>query len=271
MAKIDILLPFWGDVGLFEQAVLSVIAQTESDWNLTILDDHYPSSAPKAFVDNLNDSRIRYIRHDKNIGITKNFNLCIESARADHCMIIGCDDLLTPNYVELALSRIGDADMYQPKVDIINRDSNKYLPLVDIVKRLLRPRKSKHYSGEKLATSLSRGNWLYFPSIMWRTSTLQRYKFDPKFKIAQDVILELQVIIDGGGLYLDNQTATFLYRRFPDSLSSKEKRVGGVRFQEEADAYTHIAGLFRKRGWVKAARVADRRIISRIHKIISQF
>jgi len=271
MAKVDIMLPFWGDVNLLKKAVLSVTGQTEQDWRLVILDDCYPSEEPLKFINSLGDTRIEYIRHKNNIGVTKNFNECIKLAKSEYCILIGCDDMLLPHYLSTALDAIGDADMYQPSVGVINKDGVSYLPLVDRVKRILRPKKSGIYQGEKLATSLSRGNWLYFPSIMWRTASLQRYRFNPNFKITQDILLELQLIIDNGVLYLDNNHKTFLYRRFSESLSSKEKKNGGVRFDEETAAYNHLASLFESRGWPKAKKAAQQQLISKIHRKISSF
>ena len=263
------MLPYWGDVELFEQTVESVLAQTNPNWRLYISDDHYPSLDAKKYIEALKDKRITYFRHPKNIGITSNFNHCIEQARAPYCMIVGCDDKLLPNYVETALQNIGDADFYQPGVQVINVEGDIYLPLGDKVKRQLMPKKSGVYTGEKLATSLCHGNWLYFPSIAWKTSTLQRYLFESKYKIVEDLDLELRMIMDGATLAFDT-TPTFQYRRFNESLSSKEKGKNGVRFAEEKAAYLYFAQEFAHIGWKKASRAAKLHITSRLNKLISR-
>lgn len=265
--KIDILLPYWGDFKFFKETVDSVLAQTNQNWRLTVYDDAYPSDKASKYIQKVSDSRIVYFRHEKNIGITANFNFAVRNATAPYCCVIGCDDVLLPNYVEQALSRIGSATFYQPGVIIIDKNSNPYLPLADRVKRLLRPKKSGIYSGEGLAISLCQGNWLYFPSIVWKTSTLKQYEFNEKFKIAEDVVVELNMIIDGHDLYLDNGP-TFLYRRFSESLSSKEKGKSGVRFNEEDEVYEYFAKKFKAKGWHKAARTAKLRLTSRIHRLI---
>lgn len=265
--SIDILLPYWGDFKLFKQTVESVLAQTNKHWRLTIYDDAYPSAEAGEYIKKVNDNRIVYYRHEKNIGITANFNFAVQNATAQYCCIIGCDDVLLPNYVERALSMIGFATFYQPGVLVIDKDSKPYLPIVDRIKRVLRPRKPGIYSGERLAASLCRGNWLYFPSIVWKTSVLKRYPFNEKFKIAEDVVVELDMILDGHALYLDNEPS-FCYRRFAESLSSKEKGKSGVRFDEEDEVYDYFAEKFTSIGWSKAARTAKLRIISRIHRLI---
>lgn len=268
MAKIDILLPFWGDVELFKETVRSVLNQTEKDWRLVVLDDCYPSTEPEKFIKTLNDSRISYIRHKTNIGITKNFNAALQHANTKHFVMLGCDDIMLNNYVERALAKIGNATFYQPGVDVINENGDSFLPLGDKVKSYLRPNKTGIYKGEKLATSLCHGNWLYFPSITWKTETVRQYGFDETYKIAEDLALELKLIVDDHTLYLDNEV-TFQYRRFAQSLSSVEKKRGGVRFNEERAVYAQLINLFSERGWKKAQLAAAMRITSRLHEMIN--
>ncbi len=268
MAKIDILLPYWGDFGLLKLAVESVMAQTEPNWRLLVIDDCYPSDEAPNYFARISDDRIIYHRHKKNMGITNNFNYALGRAEAEYCIIMGCDDIMLSNYVETALKNIGEADFYQPGVDVINSSGAVYSPLVDRVKRVLRPRKQGIYSGEKLAASLCNGNWLYFPSILWRTEVIKRHGFDARYKIAEDVVLEFKLIMEGRKLYLD-KTTTFQYRRFAGSLSSKEKSKNGVRFNEESEVYNDFAQKFKSIGWNRAYRSAKWRITSRLHQLLS--
>jgi len=267
MAKVDILIPFWGDVELLKQAVESVLAQTEKDWRLIVADDCYPSDEPALYFKNLADKRITYIRHRVNLGVTENFNFLTHKASAPHCILLGYDDKMLPHYIERALQMIGDADMYQPKVEVIDEHGATYLPVGDRVKRLLQPKKAGIYKGEKLAASLCHGNWLYFPSILWKTSTIQTYGFNQNYGVTQDVFLELSVIIDKGSLYFDN-ILSFQYRRFAKSVSSLEKS-SGKRFNEEARVYGHFNKIFASMGWKKAARASRFRLTSRANKLIS--
>lgn len=266
---IDIIMPYWGDVALFQECVESVRSQTRDDWRLVILDDHYPDLAAQDYIKSLDDDRITYHRHAENIGITNNFNYAIKSATAKFCVIVGCDDRLKPHYVDAAISSIGDADFYQPDVEVIDDSGNSHLPLGDKVKRVLRPKKPGLYSGQSLATSLSHGNWLYFPSIMWRTSTLKKYRFDADYKIVEDLLVEMQLILDGGTLFVADQV-TFEYRRSANSLSSQEKGKNGVRFDEERQAYQHLSQMFTNAGWNKAALAAKLHVTSRVHRLLSR-
>ena len=267
--SIDILLPYWGEFGLFKKTVYSVLAQTNPNWRLLVFDDCYPSDEAQKYCKALSDPRITYYRHEQNIGITNNFNFAVKAAEAEYCSLIGCDDILLPTYVETALRNIGDADFYQPGVEVIDGNDNVYMPLGDRIKRLLQPRKPGLYAGEKLAASLCHGNWLYFPSIVWKTTALKRYAFDAKYKIVEDLVVELTLIKDGGTLYFDKENITFQYRRFAESLSSREKSKDGIRFAEEREAYTRFVNIFSNNKWSRAAFAARLRVTSRLHRLLS--
>lgn len=264
--KVDILLPFWGDVDLFKKTVKSVLVQTDPNWRLLIFDDHYPSDEPEKFIKKLNDPRIQYYRHKENIGITSNFNYALKRATAPYFVMLGCDDLLLPDYIKESVREIGNANFYQPRVQVIDENGNIYKPLTDRIKSILALKPGVH-SGQKLATSLSKGNWLYFPSILWQTELIQKYGFNNKYKIAEDLQLELQLILDGYKLRV-GKTPLFQYRRFSKSLSSVEKKRGGIRFSEENEVYSEFALKFKQADWKTASRAAKMRITSRINQLL---
>jgi len=141
---LDIFIPYWGDVNYMKLAVDSVLAQTSPDWRLTVVDDAYPGDAVRRYVEAADDPRITYIRKEKNEGITENFRTCVSLASQDVLVVMGCDDLLLPNFVDVVLrahAEFPDAWIIQPGVQIIDEDGKPSVPLVDIVKqRLVKPR-----------------------------------------------------------------------------------------------------------------------------------
>jgi glycosyltransferase involved in cell wall biosynthesis len=73
-AKVDILIPYWGEFALLKKAVDSVIAQTEQSWQLLIVDDCFPSDEAKKFYSKFGDKRVTYHRNKKNLGLVGNYN-----------------------------------------------------------------------------------------------------------------------------------------------------------------------------------------------------
>jgi glycosyltransferase involved in cell wall biosynthesis len=78
---LEIMMPFYGRPDHFRIAVESVLAQTSRAWRLTVVDDVYPDLEPGKWVTGLKDKRITYVRNEKNLGPSLNFNRCLSSAK----------------------------------------------------------------------------------------------------------------------------------------------------------------------------------------------
>jgi len=267
VAAVDIAVPYWGDPELLGLLVDSVLAQDDGDWTLTILDDHYPDLTAQQRYGRHPDPRITYVRHERNLGITANFAEAARRATAEFVCIPGSDDLFEPNYVRLVkrtVDRRPGVDVIQPGVRVIDESGAPSLPLVDRVKRrLLAPRRETTLAAERLATSLIRGNWLYWPSLTFRTETLRRHEFREGFPVIQDLALLMDIAFAGGTLAYSPETA-FVYRRHEGS-ASMAALVGGSRFEDERRYYRLARRLAVERGWRRTARAARLRVFSRLH------
>ncbi|MFD0571830.1 glycosyltransferase [Kitasatospora gansuensis] len=202
MSRFEILLPYYGDVALMQDAVRSILAQDGDDWRLTVVDDGREAGVPEWF-DGLADSRVRYYRNEQNLGVTGNFNRCVELAEYEYLVLMGCDDLMHPNYLQVvraAADREPGAAMIQPGVVVIGSDGQPFDTLVDRTKRKLYAPKGPGRAllgGEELAASLLRGNWLYFPSICWRTEAVKRFGFRQDLGVIQDLALVIDLLVAG--------------------------------------------------------------------------
>jgi glycosyltransferase involved in cell wall biosynthesis len=268
---LDIFIPYWGDTDYMRQAVDSVLAQTSSDWRLTVVDDAYPSNEVRLYVEGIGDPRITYIRKDTNEGITENFRTCVSLATQDLLVVMGSDDLLLPNYVDVALhahDEFPDAWIIQPGVQVIDETGNAAAPLADVVKqRLVKPRGSKArvLSGEALAVSLLHGDWLYWPSLVFRTDKIRNFDFRDGFPVIQDLALVLDMVLGGAELLIEPDIC-FEYRRHTSSASAA-KLVDGSRFDGERDYFALAERLCEAKGWRRAARAARLRLTSRAHAV----
>jgi len=250
--------------------VESVRAQRNPDWRLTVIDDCYPDESVPAWFAALEDDRIEYVRNEVNLGITENYRAAIRRATSEHITILGCDDLLHPDYLDVVLATIAavpDADVVQPGVQVIDEHGMVVRPLVDRVKGgLLAPRKGHGVAvlrGEAMATSLIKGDWLYWPSLTFRTETLRRIDFREGLPIIQDLALLMDIAFDGGCLAY-NPTLAFSYRRHGASASQKTL-LDGRRFRDERTYYAQARNLAAAKGWRRTATTARLRVMSRLH------
>ncbi len=264
-------MPFYGRFDHFQAAVRSVIAQSDPEWRLVIVDDVYPDTAPGEWVQSIGDARIVYIRNERNLGVSGNFDRCIELATAERCVLMGCDDELLPGYVariaEIA-AHFPDADLIQPGVEVIDGDGVVVRPLGDRVKAWLRPKAPQplQLAGEELTSSLLRGNWAYFPSVCWRVATVRRFGFRRDLQVVQDLALMMEIFRGGGTLVLDD-VPVFRYRRHGGSVSSYTA-VDGRRFQQERTVFAEEAERQASLGWRKAARVSRAHLTSRLNALL---
>jgi glycosyltransferase involved in cell wall biosynthesis len=268
LMTIDIALPFYGDVDFMKETVTSILNQTDSDWRLVVVDDGYPDdSLPKWFSD-LNELRVTYLRNEINLGANGNFQKCLGLLKSDFCVVMGADDVLEPNFVAIVKQTIRnfpDVSMIHPRVCVIDENNNQISTRSDHVKSKIRDshRSATLLSGERLASSLMKGNWMYFPAITWRTKTIQEIGFRPGFKVCQDLGLAIDLIMQGGKMVLI-EDEIFRYRRHTGSDSSV-KAINGERFVDEKIFFTTMARDLKAIGWNEAARAAKLHSTSRLH------
>jgi glycosyltransferase involved in cell wall biosynthesis len=268
--KLDVMLPYWGDPALLHATVESVRAQTDPNWLLTIVDDCYPDPSVAERYANEPDPRITYRRNETNVGITANYELCRDLATEELMMFLGSDDLLGPTFVETVLAdhrRFPEAAIIQPGVRIVDGEGTEVRPLADRVKARIRPPAdgATLLSGEDLAASLLTGNWLYWPSLVFRTDAVRRHEFRDGLPIVQDLALVIDMVAAGESLVLD-PTPCFSYRRHDGSASALTLATG-TRLADDRRYYADAVRQMESRGWPLAARAGRRRLTSRLHAL----
>ena len=267
---LDIALPFYGDVAFMKQTVQSILNQSDPNWRLVVVDDGYPDDTLPGWFAGLQDKRIEYRRNDENLGANGNFQKCLSLLSAEYCLVMGADDLLEPNFVERInelLRTNPGISMIHPGVKVIDEKNVLISTRSDQVKRSIRESQgiSKVLSGEPLAKSLMKGNWMYFPSIVWKTKTIQEIGFRPGFHVCQDLGLAMDLIMQGGEMALIEDDI-FRYRRHQESDSSI-KAINGERFVDEKHFFDVMSQDLKKMGWRSAARAANFHATSRLHAL----
>lgn len=268
---LDIFVPFWGDPALLRETVASVLSQHNGDWRLTVVDDAYPDETVADWFAGIADPRVSYLRKPENEGITANYRTCAALAAQDLVVLLGCDDVLLPNFVDVVLNAhadFPDAAVIQPGVRVIDEHGVVAEPLADRIKqRLLRPRARapRVLSGEPLAISLMRGNWLYWPSLTFRREVLRGTEFREGMPLIQDLAIVMDIVTAGGTLLLE-PTVCFHYRRHGASASSAAL-LDGTRFRGERAYFALAAAQCASLGWRRAARAARLHLSSRLYAL----
>ncbi len=265
------MVPYFDRRPLLEEAVRSALGQEDPDWRLTVVDDGPGRDGVRAWLEALDDGRLRYVHNERNLGINRNFQKCLDLAEHEITVIMGGDDVLLANYVgtvRAAYCRRPEIAMVQPGVRVIDENGAEASGLADWAKRRLfapQVREPTVFGGEALAAGLLRGNWLYFPSVAWRTELARSVGFRPGLDVVQDLALVLDLVAGGQSLLVD-PTVCFRYRRHRTSVSAW-RAADGSRFAEERAFFRAEAGRLTTLGWTRAARAARRHVASRMNAL----
>lgn len=111
---VSIILPTYNREKLISFAIQSVLNQTCSDFELIIVDDGSQDNTTN-LVSKFNDSRIRYIHHYQNAGVSAARNTGIEQAKGQYIAFLDSDDEWLPEKLEQQLQIFQD----QPTVAVI--------------------------------------------------------------------------------------------------------------------------------------------------------
>ena len=268
---LDIMIPFWGPPPMLYKTVDSVQAQTNREFRCTVVDDGYPDASVAEWFAALGDDRITYVRNEVNLGANKNYEKCIDLARGRDVVILGADDLLLPNFVEVvteARAAYPDAAVIQPGVKIIDEHDAEVRTLVDETKKRLYTPKLRgrtELGGEELARICMLGNPFYLPSLCFDVRKIREVGFRPGLDVVQDLQLVLDLLMRGEKMVFD-PTVCFAYRRHSGSDSSW-RALDGTRFDEERRFFLNAADELDALGWHRAARAARVHASSRLHAL----
>lgn len=107
---VSVIVPTYNRAKLLEQAIRSVQRQTYAHLEIIVVDDA-SSDDTAALVHDIDDSRIRYVRHDCNRGGAAARNTGIRSARGEYIAFLDDDDQWEPEKTAAQLALLKNYDV----------------------------------------------------------------------------------------------------------------------------------------------------------------
>ncbi len=117
MVKVSVCIPTYNRAHFLPEAIASVQAQSFSDWELIVCDDGSRDGTPE-LMSGFDDKRIRYIRHESNIGKSNNMRSGYEAATGEYFVKFDDDDRLMPDF----LAKMHQVLDQNPAVDLVASD-----------------------------------------------------------------------------------------------------------------------------------------------------
>jgi glycosyltransferase involved in cell wall biosynthesis len=169
-AEVTVGIPTWNRSHLLARAIESVLAQRYPHFTVLVSDnasDDDTAEVVRAFE----DPRIDYRPLAQNIGRAPNFNRVVELAQTDFVMVLGDDDELHPDHLQLTVEAIRD----RPKVGVVHTGysivDGQDNELPSQTRRSTAPNAVVMESGgEFLERTMSAGTQVCFSSALFRRS-----------------------------------------------------------------------------------------------------
>ncbi|SMF75759.1 glycosyltransferase family 2 protein [Pseudobacteriovorax antillogorgiicola] len=267
---ITFAIPYYSKPKYLVEAIESVFSQTCETWRIHIFDDNPNNPLDLDLINSyLEDSRVTYSLNSSNLGIAKNWNQCLESAKTDLVTILHSDDCLLPDYMEMiydSASRFEEASAYFCQTEIIDSKGNQIFSFVDFVKRYFRPKGDLfRVEGESGLLSLLKGNYIMCPTICYKMSKVKKLRFNERWLMVLDLDFYFRVLLSGNHL-VGSDKPVYKYRRHKENQTSI-LNDNLKRFKEEIDIYASISKDCVDIGWNRAAKVARKKQIVKAHLI----
>lgn len=180
---VSVVIPTYNRVHLVGRAIQSVLAQTFHDWELIMVDDASTDNTEDV-VRSFADRRLRYIRREKNGGVSAAQNLGIAAARGEYISFLHSDDEYLPTKLkeQVVLLRgqdpqVGAAECGVRRVD----DDHEYTTL---------PRLQGLGYEDLLLLEKS----VYIAALLMRRELAESIRFDEAFPGHEDVDFLLSLL-----------------------------------------------------------------------------
>ncbi len=137
---VSIIMPSWNTAKFIGESIQCVIEQTYTNWELLIVDDCSADDTDKAVEPFLTDSRIKYLKNDKNLGAALTRNRAMREARGEWIAFLDSDDLWMPEKLEKQIDFMNEHGYVlsfteYEKIDEDSRPLNIYVSGPEVVNK----------------------------------------------------------------------------------------------------------------------------------------
>jgi len=98
--KVTVLTCVYNGLPHLKDAIESTLNQTYKDFEYLIIDDASPDNNVIKFIESFDDSRIRFVKNEKNLGVANTINKALTLINTPYVVRIDQDDVNLPNRIE---------------------------------------------------------------------------------------------------------------------------------------------------------------------------
>jgi glycosyltransferase involved in cell wall biosynthesis len=191
MPHITVTIPVYNRAHLVGRTIESVLSQDFDDWDLLVVDDGSTDNTVEVVQEYCQrDGRVHLEVNPMNLGLTRNWNRCLEMARGPLVQILQSDDLIDHNYLQMV------SDMFEthPSLGFVAA-SCRYIDANDQVINPGTPLPAKYYqAGDEAVTGFLTQLLPHVSSIVMKRECYEAVgKFDPAIWHGPDVEMDARL------------------------------------------------------------------------------
>ena len=220
--RVAVIVPAYGVAHLVGEALESLLAQTERDWECVVVDDGAPDAVAGAVAAFLADPRITLLQTD-NGGVGCARNRAIAATTAPLVTLLDGDDMLRPAYLEtMAAALEGD-----PQARLVTCNARIFGEVREERTCFPEPRGNGDGRTGTLADVLDRSFGVYIGSTFRRSDFESVGGFDTTMTHAEDFDFWVRLMLLGGhALYVDRVLGDYRVRGSSASAATVKMHEG---------------------------------------------
>lgn len=194
-------------------AVESILNQTYKDFEFIIVLDNPDNKERLQQLEDYaaEDSRIKILRNEKNIGLALSLNRAFEQSSGKYLIRMDADDISIPERFQKQIDFMEstDYDLICASYNCIDDEGNKADKIIH------------YYTERQIYNHLSIENVIHHPTVVMRREAFEKAGKYRNFPCAQDYDLWLRMLAQGSSMYMMPEELLY-YRVSGESISSKK-------------------------------------------------
>ena len=183
----SVIVPVYNRAHVLERALRSVLAQSWQDFEIVVVDDG-SSDNPRAVLDRIRDSRIRYLRQD-NQGGGMARNTAINAAKGRVIAPLDSDDVFLPLHLErMRLLLDGKENVAGYARVLVNRGDGR---------TFLKPPRAIGAQEDTAEYLLCERGFIPTITLVVAREMAQRVRYHPKLRAAEDTDFAIRLALEG--------------------------------------------------------------------------
>lgn len=124
--KISVIVPVYNIEKYIKRCLDSIVHQSHEDLEIIVINDQSPDNSDKVIKTFLEDTRIKYVVNETNIGISNTREKAVKMVTSEHFLFVDGDDEIELNAIEELVKALKkkDYDLISFNVKVIDEDSN---------------------------------------------------------------------------------------------------------------------------------------------------